>query len=80
MILWTIQTIEFYNRLIAENEIQVSETFIESDFKPAYDWINTQMEQRIGPKPDPNAYPIWAWHQYESSRKEKAGPKTFQDF
>lgn len=54
MKLWTIQPIEFYNKLISNGEIYSSEKYANSDFDDAYKWIIKQMENRIGNRPSPN--------------------------
>lgn len=71
MKLWTIQPIEFYNKLISNGEIYSSEKYANSDFDDAYKWIIKQMENRIGNRPSPNTYPIWAWYQYKNEKSKR---------
>lgn len=71
MKLWTIQSIDFYKSLCSEKVIYSSETCIPPDFKQAYDWMNTQMDYRIGKRPFKNSYPVWAWFQYESCKTKR---------
>lgn len=76
MKLWTIQPIEWYERLLLDKIIYGEEREIEfikdgEKFKNAYQWMNHQMEKRIGNKPFENAYPIWAWFQYDNLTKRK---------
>ena len=76
MKLWTIQPIEFYNRLIIDGEIHSSEKYAESDFNDAYKWIVKQMENRIGNRPNVNIYPIWAWYQYKNVKSKRPDLRT----
>ena len=41
----------------------------DGEFQPAYDWMASQMHQRIGPAPSGVQYPVWAWYQWEGKRK-----------
>jgi hypothetical protein len=71
MKLWTIQPLEFYNKLIAEGEIRTTETYTEPDYKNAYKWMINEMENRIGKRPHRKVYPIWAWYQYKNIKSRK---------
>ena len=71
MKLWTIQPLEFYKTICSENIITISEEYIPSDYKQAYDWMIIQMENRIGHRPFEKSYPIWAWFQYDSQKKRR---------
>jgi hypothetical protein len=37
----------------------------------SYDWLICQMEQRIGPRPKQDAYPLWAWYQWDGATRCK---------
>jgi hypothetical protein len=76
MKLWTIQPLEFYNKLISDGEIHSSEKYAESDFNDAYKWIIKQMENRIGQRPNKNNYPIWAWYQYNNVKSKRPDLRT----
>lgn len=74
--LWTIQPVEWYERLLSDKIIFGEEKEIDflggdEDIKNAYQWMIKQMETRIGHKPFENAYPIWAWFQYDNINKRK---------
>lgn len=71
MKLYTIQPLEFYNELIRNKEVHCSEKHIDSYFKDSYDWIITQMENRIEKKPIKDIYPIWSWYQYKNSKTKR---------
>ncbi|MEA1894498.1 MAG: DUF3841 domain-containing protein [Euryarchaeota archaeon] len=64
MRLWTIQTKEAWERagklgVLEFNEIVDKD--IDDWFRPAYDWMAGQLEERVKEYPC-NKYPIWAWH------------------
>jgi len=64
MRLWTIQTKEAWERaeksgVLEFNEIADKE--IDDWFRPAYDWMVGQLEQRVKEYPC-NKYPIWVWY------------------
>lgn len=71
MKLWTIQPVEFYEELYQKDVIYTSSEFIDPSFKRAYKWLIPQMEQRIGKRPFKNAYPIWAWFQFNGQLKKR---------
>ena len=79
MRLWTLKPV------IVLKEVEENGKFVcepsqipdfSSDFRKAYSWLVTQMEERIGPKPSNVSFPIWAWHTIEGERK----PATLTDF
>ena len=76
MKLWTIQPIEFYNELIRNGQIHCSEKYIDSYFKESYSWIITQMENRIGKRPNKSIYPIWSWYQYKNNESKRPDLRT----
>ena len=67
MRLWTIQTKETWARaeesgVFECNELHIDEDKeIDSGFRPAYNWMIRQLEQRLKNYPC-NKYPIWAWY------------------
>lgn len=67
MILWTIQTLDWYEAL-CEAGVMVSQwEFVDSDWVDAYRWMSTEMTKRIGSHRD-SPPPIWAWYQYKGDR------------
>lgn len=74
MRLWTVQSLDWYEVLLKNKTIFADANqidFIDDDFKIAYQWLIVQMEQKIGKRPDPACYPIWAWYQWQSQDKPK---------
>lgn len=63
MILWTIQPIEIYEKLIETGEYKCDlEKSGMKDFQSAYDWLVEQMVSKIGEPPEGVKYPVWAWY------------------
>ncbi len=75
--LWTIQPIEWYEKLLHKKVIfgkkKLSENYNEEccGFKQAYDWLVVQMEKQISKKPFEDSLPIWAWAQYLNANKKR---------
>ncbi|WP_276391889.1 DUF3841 domain-containing protein [Eudoraea chungangensis] len=71
--LWTIQPVAWYNKLLVKGKIYGDMRFIDvhDSWKTAYDWMTHQMELRLGKKPKPRCYPIWAWFQYTDAKHKK---------
>lgn len=72
MIIWTIQPYPIWERLQSDGILygpNIEETFV-ADYPPgriAYSWMAEQMEQHIGPRPEPGIYPLWAWYQWRDA-------------
>lgn len=73
MRLWTIQTIEFYDTLKKNGIIHCDrESWLCQEYREMYDWMVSEMRNRIGNPPNPGIrYPLWAWYQYHSRKKPK---------
>lgn len=72
MILWTIQTIEWYQKLLSDEVIYGSRQPIEvPSFLYGYHWLMKQMDMRISRRPFAECYPVWAWYQWHSALKRK---------
>jgi hypothetical protein len=82
VIVWTIQDYNMWERLqrdgivygpSREDLLQDLADLDELAHKIlfSYDWLARQMEQRIGPRPKPGAYPLWAWYQWNGADKRK---------
>jgi hypothetical protein len=71
MKLWTVQPVEWYLKLQEQQIISGEKQYVDECFLAAYDWLIPEMENRIGNKPYPDCYPIWAWYQYENEKKPK---------
>ena len=65
MWLWTIQTKETWAHAEESGVLECTDIDadkgVDSEFRPAYDWMVGQLEQRVKNYPC-NKYPIWAWH------------------
>ena len=74
MRLWTIQGIELYEQLVKEGVTYCTKPAWgdEENFMYAYHWMAEQMRKRIGEPPiEGIEYPLWAWYQYDSAKKNK---------
>jgi hypothetical protein len=74
MRLWTIQGIEIYEQLKREGIAYCTKPEWGDDdlFVYAYHWMANQMRQRIGEPPiNDIEYPMWAWYQYDSAKRNK---------
>lgn len=70
-LLWTIQTEEAFREFERTGRLRANENhlFCGDDLRFAYDWLSTQMVNRIGSPPETVRYPVWAWYQWEGKRK-----------
>lgn len=41
------------------------------DFLQPYHWLMKKMDERIGERPFPECYPVWAWYQYTDSKRRR---------
>lgn len=75
MIVWTIQTVDVYEKLLKEKvlytNINLSSLYHMEDigvadnpFQKGYDWLAKRMEEKIG-RPEKATYPWWAWYKRE---------------
>lgn len=74
MRLWTIQGIEIYEQLVRDGVTYCTKPSWgdEEVFMYAYHWMAGQMRKRIGEPPiEGIEYPLWAWYQYDSAKKNK---------
>ena len=70
MILWTIQDLKPYEKMLASGSLRADEKFILcEEFKQPYLWMTEQMIKRIGLPPEGVTLPVWAWYQWEGKRK-----------
>ncbi len=87
MKLWTIQSRDFYEKLLRDGvvfcDINKSKFACDDeDNQRSYKWITSKMMERIGENKAAE-FPIWAWHTYDGKRKKPdlrmscyAKPKT----
>lgn len=80
MRLWTIQPEKLYTELLREKVVsckpELSAYLQEWGFESAYDWMVSQMEQRIGAATPGVKYPIWAWYTLEGKNEKPDLRKT----
>lgn len=67
MKLWTIQPLDVFEELKREGVFRCKPLLADNivdefNFKDSYDWLISEMEQRVSTKPNNVSYPIWAWH------------------
>ncbi len=71
MIFWTIQTEGAWRQLNESGILVGSEKFIsDQTFLPSYRWMRREMETKLFQSSSPNAFPIWAWRQWENAQKK----------
>lgn len=76
MQLWTIQSLAFWEALQREKVLRTTRQHVidlgmgEYNF-PSYDWLCEQMIERIGPRPEPGIYPMWAYFQFAGAKKRR---------
>ncbi len=75
MKLWTVQPIEWYEKLcnkgIIYGEKKHIEWINEEMFNNAYIWMLIEMQNRIGIGEKTDGYPIWAWYQYNTVKQRR---------
>jgi hypothetical protein len=72
MIVWTIQADYVWDMLQRDGILYGPEIVDEHIlWRTAYDWMVEQMERRIGPRPKPGTYPLWAWYQWDGDSRRK---------
>ena len=71
MILWTIQTEEAWNELNEKGHISGVIDNIEQSWISSYRWMAEQMKGRLRNPPCDNYFPIWAWYQWEDSKRNR---------
>lgn len=70
--LWTIQHQDFYKTLIQEKIVYAAlRPEIDSEYLIGYEWLRKQMDNKIGKRPFPTCYPIWAWYQWNGIQQAK---------
>jgi hypothetical protein len=76
MLVWTIQSLQVWEKLQQDGLIYgPGPNLIRwvGDWKgqAAYEWMAEQMERRIGKRPKPDRYPLWAWSQWKDATHRK---------
>jgi len=77
MLVWTIQSYQVWEKLQQDGLLYGPGPDLiglgdESwEWRIAYEWIAEQMERRIGKRPKPDMYPLWAWYQWRDATHRK---------
>ncbi len=69
--LWTIQPIEWYEKLLKNGVIHGEKQFVDEYLVLPYHWMIKNMDERIGKRPFSECHPVWAWYQYGDSKRRK---------
>ena len=69
MIIWTIQNETVCRKLERTGVLRADGRRVWQTFREPYQWMTSQMKDRIGPAPSGVTYPVWAWYQWEGVRK-----------
>jgi len=68
--LWSIQDEKGWNEIQTKGVLRAKKEFVDQDFIEGYDWMRTQIENRVGAPKHSNQYPVWAWYQsFDANRK-----------
>ena len=72
LILWIIQPEDVYEDLVKNGiyHCKPEKAFMYENCKEEYDWLASQMKQRVGLPPEGVTLPVWAWYQLEGARKK----------
>ena len=73
MILWTFQEEALYQFILETGKYicdPAKSTMLDLDSKPAYDWLVSQMIERVGNPPEGVTYPVWAWYAQKAKHKK----------
>ena len=71
MILWTIQTEEAWTQLEKCGRITGTIDHIDQSWISSYRWMTDRMKERVGNPPFENAFPVWAWYQWENTERKR---------
>ena len=72
MILWTIQSPAAWAELQQKGVLRAERRhMMEATWLSAYEWMAEKMRSRIGPPPERDCLPIWAWQQWEGVERKK---------
>lgn len=68
MTLWTIQSLSAWTELQNKGVLRAKtdHVMVES-WLPAYRWMTHQMRRRLGPPPEADCQPVWAWYRWDAA-------------
>jgi hypothetical protein len=74
MRLWTVQRVDFWERLMADGSIVADPALVAAAYDDlgwawsnAYAWMTARTAERVPGRPHAGAMPLWAWQQWESA-------------
>ena len=74
MRLWTIQPVSVLNELNEKGYFicapEKAGNISDGSFTPAYKWMVSEMEKKVGARPSEVSYPVWAWHTTDWKHKK----------
>lgn len=68
MKLWTIQSMERWQRLQRDGVLRAHRFDAEFYCQPIYEWMRQKLVERVGTPPVEGLYPLWAWQQWTNAR------------
>ncbi len=72
MILWTIQKEDAWEHLKKHGALTgTNKNIMEKTWESSYRWMVEQMKQRIDAPPSKEAFPVWAWLQWENAKRPR---------
>jgi hypothetical protein len=66
MKLWTIQSVQRWERLRQHGVLRARRFDSEFYCKTVYDWMRRELTRRVGASPASGVFPLWAWYQWSS--------------
>jgi hypothetical protein len=81
MLVWTIQSYQVWEKLQQDGLLYSPGPDLLDEvwqWSTAYDWMVEQMERRIGKRPRPDIYPLWAWYQWRDATHRKPDLRSRQ--
>jgi hypothetical protein len=70
-LLWTIQRIPAWQQLQTTGVLTATAENAMPDSGAAYAWMIARMRERLGPPPEPDGFPVWAWYRYGGVKKPR---------
>lgn len=70
MILWTVQPVEVYEKILETGRYVCDGRKTDKFFRERYRWLCEEMKNKIGKPPKNVTFPVWAWHTRNFKRKK----------
>ena len=71
MRIWSIQSETAWHHLEQHGVLRASEAHWSNMLAAAYEWMRTQLAQRIGPPARPDMVPLWGWYQWAGTSRKR---------